>query len=331
MKIIAEKLKSGDEVRVIAPALSLQIISKQNITQAVKTIESLGIHVSFGKHVNEVDLMSSSSVTARIEDLHSAFADKKVKAILTAIGGFNSNQLLTFIDYDLIKNNPKIFCGYSDITALQNAIYSKTGLITYSGPHFSTFAMEQGLEYSLEYFKKIFFAKTEIDIVPSKKWSDDAWFLDQNNRNFHDNDGYWILQKGSAKGTIVGGNLSTLQLLHGTSYMPSIENAILFIEADSLTDGKYDIAEFDRQLQSLIHQPHFNKVQGLILGRFESKFNMNKEKLEFIINTKKELAQMPIIANVDFGHTNPMFTLPIGGLCETEAFNGKAGITLLEG
>lgn len=180
MKII---LKVGDEVRIIAPALSLKIISDENIQHAIKTIEALGLKVTFGKNVNEIDMMGSSSIASRIEDLHEAFADKNVKAILTVIGGFNSNQLLSYIDYDLIKKNPKIFCGYSDITALQNAIYCKAGLVTYSGLHFSTFSMKKGFEYSSAYFKKIFFEKNAIKVFPSDKWSDDAWFLDQENRH----------------------------------------------------------------------------------------------------------------------------------------------------
>lgn len=329
MGITPEKLKIGDEVRVIAPSLSLGIISREDIDQAVKTIESLGLKISFGKNVNEIDVLSSSSIQSRINDFHSAFAENQVKAILTVIGGFNSNQLLPYIDYCLIKNNPKIFCGYSDITALQNAIYSKTGMVSYSGPHFSTFAMKQGLEYTLEHFKKIFFTETNINVIPSKKWSDDAWFLDQNNRNFHENEGYWILNQGKARGTIIGGNLSTLQLLHGTAYMPSLEGAILFLEADALSEGKHDIQEFDRQLQSLIHQADFTKVQGLVIGRFENKFNMTKEKLEFIIHSKKELTHFPIIANIDFGHTSPIFTFPIGGVCELEALKSNIQLRLL--
>lgn len=325
----AEKLNPGDELRVIAPSLSLQIIPNEDIAQAKKTIESLGLQVSFGKNATELDMLSSSSIQSRIDDLHSAFADKQVKAILTIIGGFNANQLLPYIDYNLIKNNPKIFCGYSDITVLQNAIYKQTGLVTYSGPHFSTFTMHQGLEYTLAHFKKIFFTESSISITPSKKWSDDAWFLDQDNRNFHQNNGGWVLNEGSAKGIILGGNLSTLQLLHGTAYMPPLEGSILFLEADSLSDGKYDVQEFDRQLQSLIHQPNFRKVQGLLIGRFENKFDMNREKLEFIIRGKSELAHIPIVANMDFGHTNPMITFPIGGLCELSALNDKVNLTLL--
>ncbi len=328
MKTIPKKLQTGDEIRIIAPSRSLQIISKENSSLAVKALESLGLKVSFGKNTHAIDLMSSSSISSRIEDLHAAFTDKKIKAILTAIGGFNSNQLLPYIDYDLIKNNPKIFCGFSDITALQNVIYSKTGLVTYSGPHFSTFAMKLGFEYSLDYFKKAFFEKNKINFTSSEQWSDDTWFLDQKNRTFQKNDGYWVLQEGNAKGTIVGGNLSTIQLLHGTPYMPPLENSILFVESDSITESNSDVAEFDRDLHSLIQQPHFDKVQGLVIGRFERKFKMDLEKLKFIIS-KKELAHIPIIANADFGHTHPMFTFPIGGSCEITATHGNAKIEIL--
>ncbi len=330
MKLITNKLKAGDEVRIIAPSLSLKIISEENIHHAIKIIEALGLKVTFGKNVNEIDMMGSSSIAARMEDLHEAFADKNVKAILTVIGGFNSNQLLKHIDYDLIKQNPKIFCGYSDITALQNAIYSKTGLVTYSGPHFSTFSMKKGFEYSLEYFKKIFFQKNIIKVFPSDKWSDDAWFLDQENRTFYDNEGYWPIHEGKAKGTIVGGSLSTFQLLHGTEFLPSLENTILFIEADSITEGNCDVAEFDRDFQSLMHQPNFNKVQSILIGRFEKKFDMNLEKLKFIIHSKHELKNIPIIANVDFGHTFPMFTFPIGGMCEISVSKEKVMIEIFE-
>lgn len=90
----------------------------------------------------------------RIKDLHEAFLDNNVKMILTAIGGYNSNQLLRYIDYDIIKNNPQIICGFSDITALLNAIYTKSGLVTYSGPHFSNFGMNKGLEYTIRYFNE---------------------------------------------------------------------------------------------------------------------------------------------------------------------------------
>ena len=125
---------------------------------ATERLEELGLKVTFGKHVMEADPdYMCASIDARVEDLNEAFRDKNVKAILTVIGGFNSNQLLDYIDYDAIKENPKIFCGFSDITALSNAIHAKTGLVTYSGVHYSSFGMLKGFEYSLEYFKKMFF------------------------------------------------------------------------------------------------------------------------------------------------------------------------------
>ena len=121
----------------------------------------MGLNVSFSNNCEERDIFDSSSTESRLKDIHEAFADQKVKAILTTIGGCNSIHLLKGLDYKLIKQNPKILCGYSDITTLQNAILAKTGLITFSGPHFSTFGCLQGIEYIIDYFKRcLFFSKS---------------------------------------------------------------------------------------------------------------------------------------------------------------------------
>ena len=168
-KIYPNKLKPGDEIRIIAPSHSLSIISDEIRKEAIKKFNGLGLKVSFGKHVEESDIFSSSSIASRIEDLHNAFSDKNVKGIFTVIGGFNSNQLLDYIDWDIIKNNPKIFCGYSDITILSNAIFEKTGLVTFSGPHFSSFGEKLYFEYSLDYFKKCLISDDSFKIVPSNQ------------------------------------------------------------------------------------------------------------------------------------------------------------------
>lgn len=327
MLLIPEKLQKGDEIRVIAPSTSLRIISEENLKLAQEKLVSLGFNVSFGKHVyEEVDMMNSSSIESRIKDLHEAFQDNTVKAILTVIGGYNCNQLLNHIDYDIIRSNPKIFCGFSDITALQNAIYAQTGLVTYSGPHFSTFAMQKGNGYTIEYFKKMLIQDNPVLIKSSPQWSDDPWFLDQDNRTFYPNDGYWVMREGTAEGNIVGGNLGTFQLLQRPRFMPSLKDKIIFIESDSITDGK-DSLEFDRDLQSLLQQPEADSIRGIVIGRFEQKFSMTREKLNYILQTKKEIRNIPVIANVDFGHTMPMITFPIGGKCK---MNAKAGNVLLE-
>jgi muramoyltetrapeptide carboxypeptidase LdcA involved in peptidoglycan recycling len=329
MTLFAEKLAEGDEVRIITPSRSLKIISENNIRHAVKTLESLGLNVTFGKHVNECDIFESSSIESRIADLHDAFADTNVKAILAVIGGSNANQLLQYIDYELIQQNPKIFCGFSDITALSNAIYHKTGLVTYSGPQFSSFAMQKGFGYCLEYFRKACFDNAPIHVKPSGAWSDDAWAKNQENRTFHQNMGYIVINPGEAEGTIIGGNLCTLQLLHGTEYMPTLKDKILFIEADSITDG-HCVVEFDRDLQSVIHQPYFNTVKALVIGRFETKFGMDDEKLKLIIHSKRELQEIPVIAGADFGHTMPMFTFPIGGIARIRGVQDAVDIELME-
>jgi muramoyltetrapeptide carboxypeptidase LdcA involved in peptidoglycan recycling len=327
--MIPPKLKIGDEVRVIAPSRSMAIISQTVRDIAKKKLEKLGLKVTFGNHIEEIDEFNSSSVESRLKDLHEAFADKNVKAILTAIGGFNSNQLLNSIDYNLIRKNPKILCGYSDITILQNALYKKTDLMTYYGPHFSTFGMKKGGEYIEEYFKKCLMSEQPYEITPSKQWSSDAWYINQENRNFKKNEGYWIIQEGSARGKIIGGNASTFNLLHGTEFIPNMNNTILFLEAD-VEDKDVFVMSFDRYLQSNIHQNGFVTVKGIVIGRFQENSGMTKDKLFKIIASKKELRNIPIIANVDFGHSDPMTTFPIGGLCELEATKSKIKIKILE-
>ena len=324
------KLKTGDEVRVIAPARSLAIISKEQKDIANKRFLDLGFKLTFGKHVDEIDNFNSSKIESRMEDLHKAFSDKKVRAILTVIGGFNSNQLLRYIDWLIIKNNPKILCGFSDITALSNAIYAKTGLVSYSGPHYSSFGEKLNFKYTLEYFKKCLMDDNAFDILPSQNWSDDAWYKEQNNRQIIKNEGWWVINHGRAKGRILGGNLCTFNLLQGTEYFPKFkEDIILFMEDDNMTGGQFDVS-FDRDLQSVIHQPGFKKVKGLVIGRCEIGSKMTVEKLKEIILSKSELKNIPVIANIDFGHTNPRITFPIGGVAEIEVGDNTSSIKILK-
>lgn len=321
--MIPAKLKSGDEVRVIAPSRSMAILGEDCKSLATRRLEELGLKVTFGKHVMEADSdYLAASVEARVEDLNEAFKDKNVKAILTVIGGFNSNSILDYIDYEAIKENPKIFCGFSDITALSNAIHAKTGLVTYSGPHYSSFGMLKGFEYTLEYFKKMFFQEEEFEIKASENWSDDAWFIDQENRKFEKHEGMFIINEGEAEGNIVGGNLCTLNLLQGTQYMPNIENKILFLEDDNLS-GDVFLMEFDRNLQSLMHMPEFKTVKGIVLGRAEVASCMTVEKWTKLIKNKPELAHIPVIGNANFGHTTPIMTFPVGGHAKLVAKENK--------
>lgn len=322
--MVPEKLKKGDEVRIIAPSRSMAILGEDCIQIATQRLESLGLKVTFGKHVKEFekDTMSTNPKD-RAEDLNEAFRDKNVKAILTVIGGFNSNQILKLLDYEMIKNNPKIFCGFSDITALLDTIYSKTGLVTYYGPHFSSFGMTKGFDYTFDYFKKMLLENGgKAEVESSKEWSDDPWFIDQEKRDFIKNDGMFIINEGEAQGKIIGGNLCTFNLLQGTEYMPDIRNSILFLEDDEGA-GKLFPVEFDRNLVSVIQQPGFETVKGIVLGRAQKSCEMTNEKWTKIIKTKPELEKIPVIGGVDFGHTTPIITFPIGGKVSLEAKNGK--------
>lgn len=325
-RIFPEKLKAGDEVRVIAPARSLSIISSTNREIANQRFADLGLKLSFGKHVEETDIFNSSSIESRIEDLHNAFRDKSVKAVFAVIGGFNSNHLLRYLDWDLIRQNPKIFCGYSDITALGNAIFAKTGLVNYSGPAYSTCGQKIGFDYSLGYMKKCLTANEQFAVEPTVEWSDDKWYLDQENRQFIKNEGFLPINEGRAKGTIIGGNLCTLNLLQGTEYMPSLQDSILFLEDDYESKA----VNFDRDLQSLIHQPGFGGVKGIVIGRFQRASEVSSEEIIAIIKSKKELAGLPVFANADFGHTNQIITFPIGGEVEMVVENNRAELRILK-
>jgi muramoyltetrapeptide carboxypeptidase LdcA involved in peptidoglycan recycling len=310
--ITPEKLKVGDEIRVIAPSRGLKILSQETIDTSLSRLTELGFKVTFGRNVNNFDEFMSSTISDRVSDLHEAFSDKNVKAILTVIGGFNSNQILDYIDYELIKNNPKIICGYSDITTLLTAFNTKSNLVTYYGPHFSSFGMKKGFDYSLEYFKKMLIENTEFELNSSSDWSDDLWFLDQENREFIPNEGMYCINEGTAEGSTTGGNISTFSLLSGTQYFPSLDDKIIILEAH----GEVKEHHFDRLLQQLIQQDNFSKAKGLVIGMFQKECKINRDKLLKIIKNKRELDNIPVIANANFGHTTPIATLPLGGKIE---------------
>ncbi len=311
-KIVPEKLKKGDKIMIVAPSRGLKLIGADCRKIAEERFAAMGLKLEFAPNTTDEnwDMVGSTEPQKRADDIMYAFKDKSVKAIFTVIGGFNSNQIISLLDYDVIRQNPKIICGFSDITALLNAIHAKTGMEVYYGPHYSSIGMKKGCEYTLEYLQKILFSDEEVEVNHAAEWSDDLWFLDQENRIFIKNDGWWNIHLGTAEGVIEGGNLGTFNLLLGTEFRPEFKSdTVLFIEADESAD----MFSFDRNLQALCYQPDFKNVKGLVIGRFQKKSEITREKLEFIINNKLELKNLPIIANVDFGHTTPILTIPLGG------------------
>lgn len=291
---------------------------------AERRLGSIGLKLSFGRNVESCDDFVSSSVAARLADLHEAFADPEVDGILTVIGGFNSNQLLHDIDYELIGANPKVFCGFSDITAINNAVYARSSLVTYSGPHYSSFGMARHFDYSEEYFRSCVFSSEPFEVRPCSGWSDDEWWLDQDHRQVESTTAWWVINPGHAEGTVLGGNQCTFNLLHGTQFMPDLSGSVLFLEDDAAVKPW----DFDRDLVSILQQPGFEAVRALVIGRFQQASGMTRSLLEQIITTKPELADVPVIANVDFGHTTPTITIPIGGTARIEADPARPRLTI---
>ena len=143
--MIPDKLQSVDEVRIVAPARSASDIDERVLDRAKVALESLGLKVTFSKNAFSRNQRGCPTDDEKVEDLQEAFMDENVKCVLAAIGGFNSNQLLDKIDWQIIKDNPKIFGGFSDITVLNHAILAKTGLVTYAMPNFYCFGLPQRL------------------------------------------------------------------------------------------------------------------------------------------------------------------------------------------
>ena len=311
--IYPPKLRRDDTVRVVAPSRSRALVLEHDHSQLIEArFATLGLRLTYGEHVDERDSFDSASIESRVADLHAAFADPDVHGILTVIGGFNSNELLPHLDWDLIAANPKIFCGYSDITALQNAVLARTGLVTYSGPHWSTFGMRDHFDVTMDWFVRACFSRESFELQPADAWTDDLWFADQDHRILEPNDGWWALHSGQCAGRLVGGNLCTLNLLQGTPYWPSLAGAVLAVEDDFQTDP----ATFARDLTSLLQQPDAAGIRGLLVGRFQRTSGLTRDLLEQILARQERVAGVPVLANLDFGHTSPLATLPVGGQVE---------------
>jgi|CXWL01.1.fsa_nt_gi muramoyltetrapeptide carboxypeptidase LdcA involved in peptidoglycan recycling len=307
--LLPTHLKKGDLVRVISFGLSLKGASLPQREVCRANLDKLGLSLSFGRHVEDSDEFDTSPIAARVEDLNEALRDPEVKLIFSGLGGMNAAQILQSVDWGLLKTNPKIFCGFSDMAALVNAIHAKTGLVTYYGPFYGTFGMEKGFEYMLESFRTCLFSSERFIVTPSPSWSDDAWWLDQGNRIFHENPGPLVITEGQADGRFVGGHLTSLATLFGTEFSPDFSGSILLLEENSEITPR----SFDRLLQSVLHQKGFSGVRALLIGRFTSAAKVSDDTLIRIIRSYPELSRIPVVANLSFGHTYPQFTFPIGG------------------
>lgn len=315
-KILPPKLNKDKLIGIIAPADPVAgVCPDETIRRGYAYLKNKGFSVVEGRSVKLLTQKhTAGSASFRVEDIHDMVKRDDIGCIMAFWGGFNTNQLLDKLDYDLIKKNPKIFIGYSDVTALTTAITTKTGLITFSGPGIISFAKPESFEYTWKYFEKMCIEpEDDLCIEASPDYADDFYFLreDDDHRIKKNNDGIKIFSQGKANGEILAGNLQTLLLLHGTEFFPDITDKIIFIEEDETSTP----AHVDRFIYQSKQLGWFNKIAGLVIGRFTEQSSFSSEdSLEDILKEHLSEVKFPILYNVDFGHSDPLITIPNGGV-----------------
>lgn len=297
-KIIKPKgLIKGDLIGITAPAGS--IWNKAHITKIQGILENLGFKTTVGKTCYEQDGFLAGSDKMRAEELMDMFQNKSIRGILTMRGGWGCARILDLLDYQSIAANPKVIMGFSDITSLINAIYTKTGLVTYHGPcgysswgDFSTDEVMKTLALGLPRTLK----NPDNNLEDLKTWS-----------------------SGTAQGRLVGGNLTVIASMVGTSYEPNWNNKLLFLE--EIKEEPYRV---DRMLWQMKQSGVFNKIKGVIIGSFRKCEPEEPEKsfsLDGIFDQHFAQAKFPVYQGASFGHIAPKFTLGIGLLSEMDANN----------
>lgn len=310
MSAIVPHLRPGGHIRVIAPSRSLEVLSVDVESRALAALQELGYSVSFGHHSRESGFLSTAPAQARLADLHEAYADPAVDAILSVVGGYRCIDLLGGVDWDLLRTRPKPLCGYSDISVLLNAVWRMTGTVTFCGPHFSSFAMKDN-GYQTKAFLAAVGGPAPVRLAPADQWSDDTWYLDGHERFLMPGKGWAALRPGSAIGRLIGGNCSSLLLLQATPYAPALEGTILLVE----DTAAIPVGAIRRSLTALSLRPDFTGVRGLIFGRFQRQTGLDRTALGDLVATLPGTYQrIPILADVEAGHTQPIATFPIGGM-----------------
>ena len=294
-----KKLLKNDIIGIISPASSPNEL--ESIQKGVKYLEGLGYKVKVGKNVGKKHGYLAGTDEERLDDLHEMFADKQVSAIFSVRGGYGSGRLLNRIDYSLIKKNPKIFVGYSDITVMQMAFFQKTGLVTFAGPMVATDFSDNVNEYAEENFWKILTSTKKIGKLHNPR-----------------DEKFYILNSGRGEGKILGGNLALLNSILGTQYFPKLKDSILLLE--DIGEEPYRV---DRLFNQLLLANVFNDVNGIILGRFvdcyEKDKSKDKIKLNEVIEHYFSKLKIPVVYNFSHGHIKENLTIPFGVNCKLNA------------
>lgn len=306
-----KRLKLGDTLGVIAPSSA---INDNKIEQAIKSLTDLGFKLKLSKNLRAQNGYLAGTDAQRLEDLHWAFSDKEVDAVWCIRGGYGATRILPNVDFNLIKKNPKIFIGYSDITALHVAIYQKTDIVTFHGPvgtsDYTDFTKPNVLNILMNPIPQYILNPSEENL--------------KNESNLYKPE---VITPGKCRGKLIGGNLSLLSAMDGTPYaLKDLKGKILFME--DIDERPYRI---DRMLTQMLQAHDFKQLAGIALGVFEGCNPRPEENSQSLIECLKERLGhlgIPVMYGLSFGHITHQFTLPVG--IEAE-LNTEGGIlTLLE-
>ena len=280
-----EKIKKGDTVGVIAPSSKIDKDDLEVINNSVLLMESTGLKVKFGKNAFKNTLGYGATPQEKAEDINEMFKDKEVKMIFCVSGGFNSNSVFEYLDYDVIKANPKPLIGFSDSTSIENAIYAKTGVITFNGATFKALT-SWATPYAYE------------EVV--KRFMHGDMQLGQ------DDDEYITVKEGIAEGILVGGNLSLTNEMVCGEYSIDFQDKILFIEEFCLeTPPELASNYFYHMKQNGV----FDKIKGIWVGNYDGSVALEK----ILLDVLEDKYNFPIIKSNNFGHTEKKTVIPVGG------------------
>ena len=303
MDIIKPKrLRKGDTVGVISPSACIPQTLRSECDRARAALEGLGLKVKMGTHAFDRHFYNAGTREARLEDFHTFWRDPEVKMIMMSQGGDTANHLLDGIDYEMIRRNPKIFAGFSDGTTLVNAIFAKTGLVTYHGPSFLWGFSRPMSGLFVENFKNMFFEGNVGRLVPNPHWRHEE-------KKGLTHPGWRGVRGGRASGILMGGHSGCLITTMLAGYGPDFHGAILFLE------GTDPIADLDCQFTALRLNGVFEKIRGLVIGYFDNhemkESEKNRDAADMVLEAT-ERYEFPILEIGELGHHVENYTFPVG-------------------
>lgn len=316
------RLSKGSRLGVIATSSPINKLNEEVITRGYKRLATVGLEVVEAPNCRQNTGHTAGTVKERVQAIHNFITDPSIDALMAFWGGHQTHQLLEYLDFDLFTTHPKPIIGYSDLTPLLNVITAQTGLVTFSGPAVITFAKPTLFDFTVRWFKKVLFeGGDKLDFQPAKTVSTNLWYEHDDRAMLKRTSKGWKTHvSGTARGRLFGGNLGSLLLLSGTPYWPDLNDAILFIEEDEVETPE----TIDRFFTKLRQMGVYDQIDGLIVGRFPDSVGFTShEKFTSLLDIALHGYDFPILYDVDFGHTDPLLTLPIGVEAELDATNGR--------